>query len=139
MTEEQKNVDSFYFVEARLKNKDIMTPKPKDNISKHQLYRHDPQYFDLWRQTQKVALSKYFLIMNLKSKKKQCSNSQKDWHFESQCIPTPLSYYAHQMPKLFLKFGVAVTYITQLGMSGLCFSPNRSLRITSGWFHICKG
>jgi len=21
-----------------------------------------------------------------------------DWHYESQCIPTPIAWYAHQMP-----------------------------------------
>ena len=59
-----------------------------------------------------------------------------DWHFESQCIPTPLAYYAHHMPKLFLKFGVAFTYITQMGVSLLCLSPNRRLRIFGAWCHI---
>jgi len=59
-----------------------------------------------------------------------------DWHFESQCIPTPLSYHAHHLPKLWLKFGVAVTYITQLGVVLLNFSPNRRLRIFGAWCHI---
>ena len=59
-----------------------------------------------------------------------------NYHFESQCIPTSLAYYAHQMPDLALKSGVAVTFIAQIGMIPFAFSPSRRLRILVGWTHI---
>ncbi|CAG5111097.1 Oidioi.mRNA.OKI2018_I69.chr2.g5433.t1.cds [Oikopleura dioica] len=59
-----------------------------------------------------------------------------DWHFESQCIPTPLAYYAHHLPKIFLKLSVLLTYISQMGIVLLVLSPSRRLRIFSGWVHI---
>ena len=51
-----------------------------------------------------------------------------NWHFESQCIPTPLAYYAHHLPKIFLKYGVAITFIAQIGVTLFALSPNRKLR-----------
>ena len=40
------------------------------------------------------------------------------------------------MPKIFLKIGVLVTYISQLGIVLFALSPSRRLRIFSGWVHI---
>ena len=59
-----------------------------------------------------------------------------NYHFESQCIPTPLAYYAHHLPDLALKAGVAVTFIAQIGLIPLALSPNRRLRVLIGWTHI---
>ena len=51
-----------------------------------------------------------------------------NWHFESQCIPTPLAYYAHHLPEIFLKYGVAITFVAQIGVTLFALSPNRKLR-----------
>ncbi|KAL8577734.1 Lipase maturation factor 2 [Nucella lapillus] len=50
-------------------------------------------------------------------------------HFESQCIPTPLAWYWHQFPDWFLKLGVVATYVIEIPIPFLFFSPVRSLRI----------
>ena len=47
-----------------------------------------------------------------------------------------MAYHAHHMPKVFLQFGVVVTYVTQLGVSIFCVSPSRRLRLFGGWCHI---
>lgn len=52
-----------------------------------------------------------------------------DWHYESQCIPTPLAWYAHQMPGWFQKLSVVATYVIEIGIPFLFFAPVRSLRI----------
>jgi hypothetical protein len=51
------------------------------------------------------------------------------YHFETQCLPTPLSWYFHQLPPYFLHFGVAYTYFAMIYCSCLFYSPLRSLRL----------
>lgn len=50
------------------------------------------------------------------------------YHFETQCLPTPLSWYFHQLPSSFLHFGVAFTYFAMIYSSWLFYSPFKSLR-----------
>ena len=38
------------------------------------------------------------------------------YHYETQCLPTPLSWYFHQLPELFQRFSVVFTYFA-LNMS----------------------
>lgn len=52
-----------------------------------------------------------------------------NYHFESQCIPTPLAWYAHHLPEWLLKLGVAGTFIIEIPIPFLFFSPIRSLRL----------
>ncbi|EDV28848.1 uncharacterized protein TRIADDRAFT_18249 [Trichoplax adhaerens] len=52
-------------------------------------------------------------------------------HYESQCIPTPLAWYAHQLPVWFQKFSVVMTYVIEIALPFLFFSPIRSLRLIS--------
>ena len=59
-----------------------------------------------------------------------------EYHFESQCIPTPLGFHAHHLPKLLLKHSVAFTFVAQIGIVLFALSPNRRLRIFAGWTHI---
>ena len=47
----------------------------------------------------------------------------------SQCIPTPLAWYAHQLPEWLLKIGVVGTYWVESVAPLLFFLPVRSLRI----------
>ncbi|XP_064399598.1 lipase maturation factor 2-like isoform X2 [Halichondria panicea] len=50
-------------------------------------------------------------------------------HFESQCIPTPLAWYAHHVPSWLLKLGVVGTYWIESVTPLLFFVPVRSLRL----------
>jgi hypothetical protein len=37
-----------------------------------------------------------------------------DYHFATQCLPTPLAWFAHQMHPLLLQVGVAVTFVVEI-------------------------
>ncbi|XP_047128916.1 lipase maturation factor 2 isoform X3 [Hydra vulgaris] len=52
-----------------------------------------------------------------------------NWHYESQCIPTALAWYAHQLPEFFQKLSVVVTFVIEIPIPFLFFSPLRSLRL----------
>nr|CAD7577158.1 unnamed protein product [Timema californicum] len=54
-------------------------------------------------------------------------------HFESQCLPTPLAWYAHHLPEWFLKLCTAHASIMEVGLPILFFFPNRFVRYT-GFF-----
>ena len=46
-----------------------------------------------------------------------------------QCIPTPLAWWAHQLPDWFLKLGVVATFIYEIPVPLMFFSPVRSQRV----------
>eukprot|EP00466_Bigelowiella_natans_P020568 jgi/Bigna1/73517/fgenesh1_pg.24_\ len=51
------------------------------------------------------------------------------WHFESQCIPHYMSYYAHQLPPLWLKrLSVSMVYFILIGCPYLLYIPLWPLR-----------
>lgn len=51
------------------------------------------------------------------------------YHFETQCLPNPLSWYFHQLPSPFLHFGVGFTYFSMLFCPWCFYSPFRILRL----------
>eukprot|EP01041_Mallomonas_annulata_P001859 gene1859-3605_t len=51
-----------------------------------------------------------------------------EYHFASQCIPTPLSWWAHQLPPLILRIGVAATLLIEIPFTFLLISPFRVMR-----------
>ncbi|CAK9830486.1 Lipase maturation factor 2 [Anthophora retusa] len=57
-------------------------------------------------------------------------------HFESQCIPTPLAWYAHHLPTWFLRFTTAVVNIFELVIPFLFFFPNRKVRIIAFYTQV---
>lgn len=52
-----------------------------------------------------------------------------DWHYESQCLPTPLAWYAHQLPSWMQQFSVVAVYVIEIGFPFVYFAPLRSLRL----------
>ncbi|KAL6268444.1 hypothetical protein P5V15_001579 [Pogonomyrmex californicus] len=52
-------------------------------------------------------------------------------HFESQCIPTPLAWYAHHLPTWFLRLSTVASNVIELAVPLLFFFPNRKVRITA--------
>jgi hypothetical protein len=54
-----------------------------------------------------------------------------NYHYESQCIPTPLAWYAHQLPEWFQKLCVVGTYFIEIAVPLLFFLPLRSLKVFS--------
>ncbi|XP_067936495.1 lipase maturation factor 2-like [Watersipora subatra] len=59
-----------------------------------------------------------------------------DWHFESQCIPTPPAWYFHHTPDWFKRFSNASVFIIQIAVSFLFFAPTRTLRIFSFYAQV---
>lgn len=51
-----------------------------------------------------------------------------NYHFESQCIPTPLAWYAHHLPPWLLNLGVTATFLIEIVIPFLFFAPIRHLR-----------
>jgi hypothetical protein len=51
--------------------------------------------------------------------------------FFVQCIPTPLAWYAHQLPEWFQKLCVVGTYFIEIAVPLLFFLPLRSLKVFS--------
>ncbi|OWK50800.1 Lipase maturation factor 2 [Lonchura striata] len=51
------------------------------------------------------------------------------YHYESQCIPTPGAWLAHQLPLWFQKLSVVGTYVVEVAVPVLFFAPLRRLRL----------
>lgn len=51
-----------------------------------------------------------------------------EYHFATQCIPTPLAWFAHQMPPFLLRLGVAATFLIEIPFALMLISPLRSFR-----------
>ncbi|NXG40277.1 LMF2 factor, partial [Dromaius novaehollandiae] len=51
------------------------------------------------------------------------------YHYETQCIPTPVAWFAHQLPVWVQKFSVVATYVIEIAIPLLFFAPIRRLRL----------
>ncbi|XP_026547394.1 lipase maturation factor 2, partial [Notechis scutatus] len=51
------------------------------------------------------------------------------YHYETQCIPTPSAWFAHQMPIWFHKLSVVATYVIEIAIPPLFFVPLQRLRL----------
>ncbi|KAK3928755.1 Lipase maturation factor 2 [Frankliniella fusca] len=49
-------------------------------------------------------------------------------HFESQCIPTPLAWYAHHLPVWFLRFVTAFSILAEIVVPVFFFVPIKAVR-----------
>jgi len=54
------------------------------------------------------------------------------YHFQTQPLPTPLAWYAHNIPVDGLVFATAMTFVIELGLPWLIFCPRR-LRFFAGF------
>nr|XP_018671948.1 lipase maturation factor 2-like [Ciona intestinalis] len=59
-----------------------------------------------------------------------------NYHYESQCIPTPLAWWAHQLPDAVQQFSVIGTYIIEICLPFFFFVPLRPLRLFAGYAQI---
>ena len=57
-------------------------------------------------------------------------------HYESQCIPTPLAWYAYQLPEIFHRLSVAGTFFIEIGLVFFFFAPSDHLRKFSCFHQI---
>lgn len=51
-----------------------------------------------------------------------------DWHYESQPLPTPASWYAHNLPAWINRLGVVGTFVIEIGLAPLFLAPHAELR-----------
>ncbi|TNN14381.1 Lipase maturation factor 2 isoform 2 [Schistosoma japonicum] len=58
------------------------------------------------------------------------------WHYQSQCIPTPLAWYAHHLPGWFHNLCVAGTFVIEIPMTFLFFMPFRTTRLASFYSQV---
>ncbi|XP_068168417.1 lipase maturation factor 2a [Antennarius striatus] len=58
------------------------------------------------------------------------------YHYETQCIPTPLAWFAHQLPVWFQKLCVAGTFVIEIAVPFLFFSPLRRLRLGAFYLQV---
>lgn len=58
------------------------------------------------------------------------------YHYETQCIPTPLAWFAHQLPVWFQKLSVAGTFVIQIPGPFLFFSPVRRHRLLAFYMQV---
>lgn len=58
------------------------------------------------------------------------------YHYETQCIPTPLAWFAHQLPVWWQKLSVVGTFVIEIAVPLLFFSPLRRLRIGSFYLQL---
>ncbi|XP_058684652.1 lipase maturation factor 2, partial [Poecile atricapillus] len=56
-------------------------------------------------------------------------------HFESQCLPTPGAWLAHQLPLWLLKLAVVATLVIEVAVPLLFLAPLRRLRL---WAFYCQ-
>ena len=59
------------------------------------------------------------------------------YHYETQCIPTPLAWFAHQLPVWWQKFSVVATFLIEIPVPFLFFSPIRRHRFTAFYMQVC--
>lgn len=58
------------------------------------------------------------------------------YHYETQCIPTPLAWFAHQLPVWWQKLSVVGTFVIEIAVPLLFFSPLRRLRIGAFYLQV---
>ncbi|NWT82542.1 LMF2 factor, partial [Lanius ludovicianus] len=61
------------------------------------------------------------------------------YHYESQCIPTPGAWLAHQLPVWFQKLSVVATYVIEVAVPLLFFAPLRRLRLFAFYCQVGRG
>ncbi|KAL3318622.1 Lipase maturation factor 2 [Cichlidogyrus casuarinus] len=54
-----------------------------------------------------------------------------NYHFETQCLPTPLAIFAHNLPEWFLKLSVVLTFYIEIVGPLFFFLPFKGLRLFS--------
>ncbi|XP_065139718.1 lipase maturation factor 2a isoform X1 [Paramisgurnus dabryanus] len=58
------------------------------------------------------------------------------YHYETQCIPTPLAWFAHQLPVWFQKFCVVGTFFIEIAGPFMFFSPIRRHRLAAFYMQV---
>ncbi|XP_037307849.2 lipase maturation factor 2a [Pungitius pungitius] len=58
------------------------------------------------------------------------------YHYETQCIPTQMAWYAHQLPVWWQKLSVVGAFVIEIAAPLLFFSPLRRLRLGAFYLQV---
>ncbi|XP_074083253.1 lipase maturation factor 2 [Macrotis lagotis] len=58
------------------------------------------------------------------------------YHYETQCLPTPLAWYAHHLPVWLHKLSVVATFLIEIAVPVLFFAPIRRLRLAAFYCQV---
>uniref|UniRef100_A0A672PIW1 Lipase maturation factor n=1 Tax=Sinocyclocheilus grahami TaxID=75366 RepID=A0A672PIW1_SINGR len=58
------------------------------------------------------------------------------YHYETQCIPTPLAWFAHQLPVWFQKLSVVGMFVIEIAVPFMFFSPIRRHRLVAFYMQV---
>lgn len=58
------------------------------------------------------------------------------YHYETQCLPTPASWFAHHLPVWLHKLSVVATFLIEIAMPPLFFVPARRLRLAAFYSQV---
>ncbi|XP_057599496.1 lipase maturation factor 2 isoform X3 [Hippopotamus amphibius kiboko] len=58
------------------------------------------------------------------------------YHYETQCLPTPASWFAHQLPVWLHKLSVVATFVIEIAVPPLFFVPIRRLRLAAFYSQV---
>uniref|UniRef100_A0A3Q4HYS6 Lipase maturation factor n=1 Tax=Neolamprologus brichardi TaxID=32507 RepID=A0A3Q4HYS6_NEOBR len=58
------------------------------------------------------------------------------YHYETQCIPTPLAWFAHQLPVCWQKLSMVGAFVIEIAVPFLFFSPLRRLRLGAFYLQV---
>lgn len=58
------------------------------------------------------------------------------YHYETQCLPTPASWFAHHLPVWLHKLSVVATFLIEIAMPPLFFMPARRLRLAAFYSQV---
>ncbi|KAM8778436.1 lipase maturation factor 2 [Rhynchonycteris naso] len=58
------------------------------------------------------------------------------YHYETQCLPTPASWFAHHLPVWLHKLSVVATFLIEIAVPPLFFTPGRRLRLAAFYSQV---
>uniref|UniRef100_A0A6I8N2N6 Lipase maturation factor n=1 Tax=Ornithorhynchus anatinus TaxID=9258 RepID=A0A6I8N2N6_ORNAN len=58
------------------------------------------------------------------------------YHYETQCLPTPAAWLAHQLPVWLHKLSVVATFVIEIALPPLFFAPTRRLRLAAFYAQV---
>uniref|UniRef100_A0A183AVI4 Lipase maturation factor n=1 Tax=Echinostoma caproni TaxID=27848 RepID=A0A183AVI4_9TREM len=58
------------------------------------------------------------------------------WHYQSECIPNPVAWFAHWLPGWFHKFSVACTLLIEIILPLLFVFSHRTIRVFSFYAQV---
>lgn len=58
------------------------------------------------------------------------------YHYETQCLPTPASWFAHHLPVWLHRLSVVATFLIEVAVPPLFFAPARRLRLAAFYCQV---